>query len=90
MGSNVSISVADTPFELLQINFLLTLADHCHLRFGNDQVRSSLESESLIQGDCLHAVSDLGEEDRVDFSIYSSHVLIQINQILILRIQLTE
>jgi hypothetical protein len=72
----MSISVTDAPLELLQVRFLLDLTDHCHVRLGYNQVRSSFEPELLVKRDCLHAVSDLSKENRFGISINGSHVLV--------------
>ncbi len=79
MGSHMTICVADTPFELLQIHFPLDLAHHCHMWLGYDEVGCSLEPECLVDRYSLHVVCYLCEEDRIIISINDSQILIEID-----------
>jgi len=90
VGRHVAVRVADPPLELLKVGFLLNLAHHCHVRLGHHQVGSTLEPELLVKRHRLHTVSDLGEEHGIGINIDGPGILIQINQILVLRIQLTK
>ena len=79
MSSNMSVCVTDTPLELLQVHFSLDLAHHCHMWFGHDQVGSTIEAKSLVDGHSLQAMGNLGEEGWIGISINGPHIFIEIN-----------
>ena len=76
VGLNLSITARDGPLELLIVKLLLAVADHSHMRLGDDDVGSSVEPKLLEDLLVFLGVSDGDEEGRVCWGVDCAVALI--------------
>lgn len=88
MGLHLSVARGDRPLVLLQVQSLLDLAHHRHVRLRHHDVGRSIEAELLEQLLVLGGVDDGGEESGVVGGVNRSVVFVEVHHILELWIQL--
>lgn len=88
VGLYLSVTAGDGPLKLLIIKLLLAVANHGHMRLGDDDVGCCVEPELLEDLLVFLGVSDGGEEGRVRWGVDCAVALVEVDHVFELREEL--